>query len=72
MSLAINILAAMFVFAWTALPVIAVACGISAASAWRDHEYGYALMNAAGMVAIFLLGYAVSGMVVDVITWMMS
>ena len=72
MSVTLNIIAGLFVFAWTALPVIAVACGISAASAWRDHEYGYALMNAAGMVAIFLLGYAVSGMVVDVITWMMS
>ena len=72
MSLAITIVAGLFVFGWTALPVIAIACGLSAASAWRDHEYGCALMNAAGMVAIFLLGYAVSGMVVDVITWMMS
>ena len=67
MSLAITITAGLFVFGWTCLPVIAIACGLSAAFAWRDHEYGYAVMNAAGMVAISLLGYAVSGMVVDVL-----
>lgn len=72
MSLALNIIAALFVFGWTCLPVIAVACGLSAAFAWRDHEYGCALMNVVGMAAIFLLGYAVSGMVVDVLAWFIS
>lgn len=72
MSLALNIVAGLFVFGWTCLPVIAVACGISAASAWRDREYGYAVMNVAGMAAIFLLGYAVSGMAVDVIAMLVA
>lgn len=72
MSITVNIFLALFAFAWATLPVIALACGISAVSAWRGRDYFCAAFNAAVMAGIILLSYAESSVAVDVITWLMA
>lgn len=72
MSIAVNIFLALFAFAWATLPVIALACGISAVCSWRERDFLHAAFNAVAMAAIFLLSYVESAVAVDVITWLAS